>query len=87
MSGDYLKWDLNRLREEYRVLDETHGHTIGDLNEAQRERDRFKAGLEIIMEAGPIHGGVWCKAQARGHLLDLDYDHYPETGRPETEPS
>lgn len=57
-----------------------------EIERLTKERNRYKAGLEIIQEAAPIHGGVWAKIQARGHLLDLDFDMWPETGRPETEP-
>lgn len=46
------------------------------------ERNRFRAGLQIIKEAGAIHGGAWSAAQARGYLEDLDFDMYPETGKP-----
>ncbi len=54
--------------------------------ELEIENMRLRAGLRLIQEAGLVHGPAWCVAQARGHLLDLDYDAYPETGRPETEP-
>lgn len=52
------------------------------VEQIEAESARFRAGLEIIKEAGAIHGGAWCAAQARGYLEDLDFDMYPETGKP-----
>lgn len=46
------------------------------------ERDRFRAGLLIIKASGAVHGGAWCTAQARGYLEDLDFDMYPDAGKP-----
>lgn len=61
-------------------------HTMAKLlaikcNKLESENDRFRAGLQIIIDAGAIHGGAWCVAQARGYLHDLDFDEHPETGK------
>ena len=57
-----------------------------EVEDLRLENQRLRAGLSLIVEAGMAHGPAWCVAQARGFLLDLDFDGYPETGRPETEP-
>lgn len=44
----------------------------------------LEAGLQLIREAGAIHGGAWCAAQAHGYLESLDYDMWPDTGKPPT---
>lgn len=49
---------------------------------AMQERNRFREGLNIIAQAGTVHGGAWCVAQAYGYLNDLDFDQFPETGNP-----
>lgn len=48
----------------------------------ESENARLMAGLRIIIENGEQYGTGWCIAQARGYLYDLDFDSYPETGRP-----
>ena len=53
-----------------------------DWSELIRENTRLKAGLKIIIDAGATHGAGWCVAQAKGHLEDLDFDMWPETGKP-----
>lgn len=63
----------------------------GSLNHVQgraliREVERLTRGLNIIIQAGALHGGAWCVAQALGHRDDLDFDEWPETGRPPINP-
>ena len=57
------------------------GPGMAEVVKLKEERDRFRAGLQIIIDAGAIHGGAWCVAQARGYLEDLDFDQYPNTGK------
>lgn len=61
----------------------------GALRMAADEIDRMMAriaelesGLNTIAQAGTLYGGGWCVAQARGHLESLDFDMWPETGKP-----
>jgi hypothetical protein len=63
-------------------MDVSLGSMARRLAEIETENARLKHGLNIIAQAGLIHGGAWCVAQALGHLHDLDFDTYPETGRP-----
>lgn len=46
-----LEAELDRANERFRVCDETLGHTIGDLNDAQRERDEARAALRAVKDA------------------------------------
>lgn len=50
------------------------------------ENERLRYGLRLIQEAGSVHGGAWCVAQAKGFLEDLDFDQYPETGKAPAQP-
>jgi hypothetical protein len=74
---------MNQLGE---IAKEIKGRMIGrmqrEIDRLRVENARFKAGLQIIIEAGAAHGAGWCIAQARGHLEDLDFDQWPETGKP-----
>ncbi len=45
-----------------------------------QERNRFQATLELIRDSD--YANPWCKAQARGALNNLDFDEYPDTGKP-----
>jgi hypothetical protein len=51
--------------------------------ELEVENLRLATGLKTIIRSGLGHGAAWCVAQARGYLEDLDFDAYPETGRPD----
>jgi len=78
------------LRSHQRQLD-ADGVMVGvsrqAIDETLFELERLRRGLQIIIDAGGVHGSAWCIAQARGHLEDLDFDSYPETGKPPvTEP-
>lgn len=45
------------------------------------ERDRLLTGLNLIAQAGILHGGAWCVAQAIGYRDNLDYNEFPKTGK------
>jgi transcription elongation GreA/GreB family factor len=77
---------LTREREEYKARWEAAAAAAvrrqGALDCMTAENERLRRGLQLVQEAGPIHGGAWCAAQAKGHLEDLDFDEWPETGKP-----
>jgi hypothetical protein len=52
------------------------------LSEAENEIERLRAGLNIIAQAGTLHGAAWCVAQAIGYRDNLDFNEFPETGKP-----
>jgi hypothetical protein len=64
-----------------------HDGELDDLIPGWREEvseiRRLRNGLNIIAQAGTVHGAAWCVAQAYGYLNDLDFDQYPETGKPQ----
>jgi len=35
----------------------------------------------LIAQAGALHGGAWCVAQAIGYRDNLDFNEFPETGK------
>jgi hypothetical protein len=55
--------------------------------ELEAENDRLRDGLSLIEQGAQFYGWAWCKAQARGHMLNLDFDDFPKTGKAETEPA
>jgi hypothetical protein len=57
------------------------------LAELEAEIVRLRNGLSLVMQGAHAYGAAWCKAQARSALFNLDFDAYPETGKPETEPA
>ncbi len=78
--------EIERLREDLALRNQTACDRLEALKKLEPEVERLRRGLNIIVQAGTVYGGAWCIAQALGHLHDLDFDTYPETGKP-LEPS
>jgi hypothetical protein len=76
---------MKDLIERLRSADENSPQRISGSDIFKEAADRIEdleRGLNIIAQAGTIYGGAWCVAQALGHIHNLDFDMWPETGRP-----
>lgn len=78
MSAEYQPRTAERLIEILRAQDP---NPRSWQQESADTMLRILTGLNVIAQAGDLHGGVWCVAQAIGYRDDLDFDQYPETGK------